>query len=212
MKRTVLLGLLIVSLTGCGGSGEAGKVAVIARSESQAEGATCDKVRDDAVSGQLVGLYSCTLTGVPPQYRPAGSFDNPTLHYCFGFANNTGVNMTQRFGLTCKQSEGVQSEAVVHVYFCTADTCAREATQAQINAVSLRASESSLVGKVIFVSKEEALAILRRKHPEEVKLLPSNPLPDTLTVIPNHPEDVEQVAALFSADPAPGIDKVDYSR
>jgi cell division protein FtsX len=53
---------------------------------------------------------------------------------------------------------------------------------------------------------------LRRKHPEEVKLLPSNPFPDRLTVAPKHPEDVAEVAALFEADPSLGIDKVDYSR
>jgi len=109
---------------------------VVARSESHAEGATCDKVRDDAVGEQLVGLYSCTLTGVPPQYRPAGSFDNPTLHYCFGFANDTGVNVTLRFGSTCRQSGAPQSEAVVRVYFCTADTCARAATKKQMGVLT----------------------------------------------------------------------------
>ena len=107
---------------------------------------------------------------------------------------------------------GVQSEAVVYIYFCTADTCAKEATQAQINAVSQRASESPLVGKVVFISKEEALAILRRKYPEEVKALPSNPFPDRLTVAPKHPEDVGQVAGLFRADPAHGIDRINYGR
>jgi hypothetical protein len=107
---------------------------------------------------------------------------------------------------------GVQSEAVVYIYFCTADTCAKEATQAQINAVSRRASDSPLVEKVVFISKEEALAILRRKYPEEVKALPSNPFPDRLTVVPKHQEDVKQVAALFSADPAYGIDRINYSR
>jgi hypothetical protein len=88
----------------------------------------------------------------------------------------------------------------------------KEATQAQISAVSRRASESPLVEKVVFISKEEALAILRRKHPEEVKLLPSNPLPDRLTVFPKKPEDLEKVAGLFGADPAHGIYRINYGR
>jgi cell division protein FtsX len=105
----------------------------------------------------------------------------------------------------------VQSD-FVHIYFCTTNTCAKEATQAQINAVSRRASESPLVEKVVFISKEETLADLRRQYPEEVKALPSNPFPDRLTVVPKHPEDLGQVAALFSADPAHGIDRINYGR
>jgi cell division protein FtsX len=127
---------------------------------------------------------------------------------CGASAKTTAVPAT----VTVTTTASVQSEAFVHIYFCTTDTCAKEATQAQISAVSRRASESPLVEKVVFISKEEALAILRRKHPEEVKLLPSNPLPDRLTVFPKHSDDVEKVAALFTADPAVGIFRVDYGR
>jgi hypothetical protein len=101
------LPLLLVAgaflLAGCGGSGDSGKVALIARSESQAKGGACDKVRDDAVNGRIVALYSCTLTGVPPAYRLVGSFDNPTQHFCFGYANDTGVNLTQTYGASCRR-------------------------------------------------------------------------------------------------------------
>jgi cell division transport system permease protein len=111
-------------------------------------------------------------------------------------------------------SDHVKRELVVHVYFCTDDTCAREATTAQMNAVTRLAGESSLVKNagVDFVSKQEALDIMRRKHPEEVGALPSNPFPNALTVTPKHGDDVEKVAALFRADPALGIDKVDYGK
>jgi cell division protein FtsX len=78
--------------------------------------------------------------------------------------------------------------------------------------VSRRASESPLVEKVVFISKEETLADLRRQYPEEVKQLPSNPFPDRLTVVPKHPEDLGQIAALFRRDPAVGIDKINYHR
>ena len=107
---------------------------------------------------------------------------------------------------------GVQGEAFVYIYFCIPVTCAKEATPAQINATSRRALASPLVERVVFVSREQALEAIRKKHPEEVQALPSNPFPDRLTVIPKNPKDGERVAALFSADPAHGIDKIDYGR
>jgi cell division protein FtsX len=105
-----------------------------------------------------------------------------------------------------------ENGAAVYIYFCTTDTCAKEATQAQISAVSRRASESPLVEKVVFISKEEALAILRRKHPEEVKLLPSNPLPDRLTVFPRNQRTWKRSRPPFGADPAHGIYRINYGR
>ena len=109
-------------------------------------------------------------------------------------------------------SNHVKRELVVHVYYCTNDTCANEATVTQMNRIANRASESPLVKRVIPVSKEEALAQMKKKHPEEVAALPSNPFPNALTVVPKSGDDVAKVAALFSANPALGIDKVDYGK
>ena len=109
-------------------------------------------------------------------------------------------------------SNHVKRELVVHVYYCTSDTCANEATSDQMNRVANLASSSSLVKRVVPVSKEEALAIMKKKHPEEVGALPSNPFPNALTVIPKRGDDVEKVAKLFRADPRLGIDKVDYGK
>ncbi|MDX6408463.1 MAG: cell division transport system permease protein [Gaiellaceae bacterium] len=109
-------------------------------------------------------------------------------------------------------SNHVKRELVVHVYYCTSDTCAKEASTKQMNAVANIASSSSLVKTVVPVSKEQALAQMKKKHPEEVKALPNNPFPNALTVIPKRGEDVEKVAALFTASPAVGIDKVDYGK
>jgi cell division transport system permease protein len=109
-------------------------------------------------------------------------------------------------------SNHVKRELVVHVYYCTSDTCAKEATSDQMNRVANLASSSPLVKRVVPVSKEEALALMRKKHPEEVGALPSNPFPDALTVIPKRGDDVEKVATLFQADPRLGIDKVDYGK
>jgi cell division transport system permease protein len=109
-------------------------------------------------------------------------------------------------------SNHVKRELVVHVYYCTNDTCATEATTKQMNDVARLASQSPLVKRVDFVSKREALAEMKKKHPEEVGALPTNPFPNALTVVPKKGDDVEKVAALFSADPALGVDKVDYGK
>jgi cell division transport system permease protein len=109
-------------------------------------------------------------------------------------------------------SNHVKRELVVHVYYCTNDTCAKEATTKQMNDIARIASQSPLVKNVDFVSKREALQQMKRKHPEEVGALPTNPFPNALTVIPKQGDDVEKVAALFSANPALGIDKVDYGK
>jgi cell division transport system permease protein len=113
-------------------------------------------------------------------------------------------------------SDHVKKELVVKVYFCTsADTrhgCTKDATQAQMNAVARTATSNPLVKNVAFVSKEKALERERKKYPEEYKFLPANPLPDALTVVPRHGDDIDRVAALFREDARAGIANVDYGR
>jgi cell division transport system permease protein len=109
-------------------------------------------------------------------------------------------------------SNHVKRELVVHVYYCTSDTCAKEATTKQMNEAARVATASPLVKSVVFVSKADALRIMQQKHPEEVGSLPTNPFPNALTIIPKRGEDVEKVAALFQATPSVGIDKVDYGK
>jgi cell division transport system permease protein len=109
-------------------------------------------------------------------------------------------------------SNHVKRELVVHVYYCTNDTCAKEASAKQMNDIARMASDSPLVKRVVFVSKQDALAQMKAKHPEEVAALPTNPFPNALTVVPKSGDDVAKVAALFNANPALGIDKVDYGK
>ncbi len=109
-------------------------------------------------------------------------------------------------------SDHVKRELVVHVYYCTPDTCAKEATQPQMDAVARIATSSPLVKDVVFVSKARALQLMKQKHPEEVSQLPTNPFPNALTVVPKRGDDIEKVAALFKASPTVGIDKVDYGK
>jgi cell division transport system permease protein len=110
-------------------------------------------------------------------------------------------------------SNHVKRELVVHVYYCTTDTCPKDATQQQMDRVAnIATSNSALVKKVTFVSKQQAFDSMKLKHPEEVSQLPTNPFPNALTVVPKDPDKIAQVAALFKADPALGIDKVDYGK
>jgi cell division transport system permease protein len=110
-------------------------------------------------------------------------------------------------------SNHVKRELVVHVYYCTSDTCAKEATQKQMDRVAnIATSNPSLVKNVDFVSKQDALDSMRKKHPEEVSALPGNPFPNALTVVPKNADNIEKVAALFSAEPSLGVDKVDYGK
>ena len=98
-------------------------------------------------------------------------------------------------------SNHVKRELVVHVYYCTSDTCAKDATTAQMNEVARIATASPLVKNVVFVSKADALRIMKQKHPEEVAALPTNPFPNALTVIPKRGEDVEKVVAALPGKP-----------
>jgi cell division transport system permease protein len=109
-------------------------------------------------------------------------------------------------------SNHVKKELVVHVFFCTNDTCAKEASAKQMNQVARLASGSALVKRVDFVSKQDALAQMKQKHPEEVSQLPTNPFPNGLTVVPKQGDDVDQVAALFQSTPGNGIEKIDYGK
>jgi cell division transport system permease protein len=109
-------------------------------------------------------------------------------------------------------SNHVKRELVVHVYYCTPDTCAAQATQREMDRVANIATASPLVKRINFVSKKQALDSMRKKHPEEVSALPGNPFPNALTVVPKNADNIEKVATLFQATPGSGIDKVDYGK
>ena len=109
-------------------------------------------------------------------------------------------------------SNHVKKELVVHVYYCTSDTCAKEATPKQMNGVARLASASPLVKNVVFISKQQALVDQRKKFPDAYNLLPTNPLPNQLKVIPKRGDDIDKVANLFHADSTLGIQKVDYGK
>jgi cell division transport system permease protein len=111
-------------------------------------------------------------------------------------------------------SNHVKKELVVHVYFCTTLSCGENATEAQEEKIGnlIAAFPEVKSNGVRFVSKEEALRIMRKQNPELTRGLPSNPLPDSWEVIPKRGEDVEAIAAKIPTGPGTGIEKVNYGK
>jgi cell division protein FtsX len=73
--------------------------------------------------------------------------------------------------------------------------------------VRLRGRED--VYSVRFVSKEEALRIMERRHPDAVAILPSNPLPDSLRVRAVKGASLARIAAAVHPRRA-GVHDVNY--
>jgi cell division transport system permease protein len=84
----------------------------------------------------------------------------------------------------------------------------------QVGAVQryLEADPRIKEGGVKFVSKAEALEIMRERSPELVKDLTYNPLPDAFEIQPKQAEDVELIAADLRAQQFAGVEKIDYGR
>jgi cell division transport system permease protein len=67
------------------------------------------------------------------------------------------------------------------------------ATQPDIQRVRRLIESTPNVGKVVYVSKEQAYGEERKRNPEAYDLLGSNPLPDTFRVTPTRPDDITSV-------------------
>jgi cell division transport system permease protein len=102
-----------------------------------------------------------------------------------------------------------KEKLVVKVFFCTQDTCEREATSAQINAVRAQLDSDSRVKRYEFVSKQKALEIMKKQQPAMVDTLISNPLPNSFTVTPVKGEYTREIAQSFTPPPA-GVEKATY--
>lgn len=101
-------------------------------------------------------------------------------------------------------TDNVKKDVIVKVFFD------QDAEAAQINAVRNRLVRMPEVGRVAYVSADDALAEMRRKFPELTKNLASNPLPPSFRVTPKKAEDVKLIAQGLQPLPA-GVDKVDYA-
>jgi cell division transport system permease protein len=110
-------------------------------------------------------------------------------------------------------SDKVKRELVVKVFFCTENTCPGGAvSERQINRVRLSLESNPLVKEVKFVSKDDALAKMKKQSPDLVKGLSYNPLPDAEEVIPKRAEYVQRIAENLRNPRPPGVEKIDYGQ
>lgn len=105
----------------------------------------------------------------------------------------------------------VKRQLVVNVYFCTQNTCDAEVSRAQIDSVRQKIVAMPEVKDVKFISKEDALAIMKERNPDLVQNLASNPLPPSYQVTPHRGEDVAAIAQRLEPVPG-GVEKVNYGK
>ena len=106
---------------------------------------------------------------------------------------------------TVSWSNHVKKQLVVKVYFMPS------ATTQQKNDLARKLQQSRYVapGGVKYISKSEAFAQMKKRYPELVKNLTSNPLPDSLDVTPDKAEDVDLLyASMVTPTKPPGVGKV----
>jgi cell division transport system permease protein len=105
---------------------------------------------------------------------------------------------------TVSWSNHVKKQLVVKVYFMPS------ATTQQKNNLARKLQQSRYVapGGVKYISKSEAFAQMKKRYPELVKNLTSNPLPDSLDVTPDKAEDVDLLYASMVTPKPPGVGKV----
>jgi cell division transport system permease protein len=107
---------------------------------------------------------------------------------------------------TVSWSNHVKKQLVVKVYFQP------NATTAQKNDVANMLQQKQYVlapNGIKYVSKEQAFAQMKKRYPELVKNLTSNPLPDSLEVQPDRAEDVDKLYDSITLPSKPeGVQKV----
>jgi cell division transport system permease protein len=85
---------------------------------------------------------------------------------------------------TTGAANDVRNRVLVNVYLKT------DATQADVTRVNgLLHDKVAHVGKVQYLSKQQALAEQKQRYPEAYQLLGSNPLPDTFRITPDNPDN-----------------------
>ena len=106
-------------------------------------------------------------------------------------------------------SDQAKEKLLTKVYMCAPVTCKQgEVTEQQLNDTRAFLLKLPEVKSVRFVSKEEALAIMKKRTPAIVQSLPSNPLPHAFQVTPKRAEDVKALSQKIRDANLPGIQKV----
>jgi cell division transport system permease protein len=108
---------------------------------------------------------------------------------------------------TVSWSNHVKRELVVKVYF------APDATSAEKTTLARQLEQNQYVkhgpGGIVYVSRQQALAKMKKEYPDLVRDLASNPLPDSLNVTPDHGENVDHLYQSITKPKLPaGVSKV----
>jgi len=104
----------------------------------------------------------------------------------------------------------LKDQLAVRVYFCTSSTCPQEASAADENALAKRFNGDSRIKNIIPVSKEEALALMKKREPKAVEVLPANPFPDALKIYPKSGDLTPKIGKEIQDANLPGVQTVDW--
>jgi cell division transport system permease protein len=110
-------------------------------------------------------------------------------------------------------SDDKKRELAVHVFFCDGPPeCTAAATPRQINGVRVFLESDDRVKEdgITFITKEQALAIQRKRTPELTENLVRNPLPPSFDIVPKRGEDTEAIALAIRNADLPGVHVVRY--
>jgi cell division transport system permease protein len=105
-------------------------------------------------------------------------------------------------------SDDKKRELAVHVFIKD------EATQKQINQlrIAIESDERVKSDGVTFISKAEALEIMRKRSPELTENLASNPLPASFDVVPARGEDTEAIARALQNGKLAAIEDIRWGK
>jgi len=105
-------------------------------------------------------------------------------------------------------SDDKKRELAVHVFIRD------ESTPKQVNAlrVLLETDERVKQGGITYISKAEALAIMKKRSPELTRNLASNPLPASFDVLPRRGEDTESIARAVQGSKLAAVEEVRWGK
>jgi cell division transport system permease protein len=105
-------------------------------------------------------------------------------------------------------SDAKKKELAVHVFVKD------ESTNKQINQLRELLESDTRVkpGGVTFITKAQALQIMRKRAPELTENLASNPLPASFDVVPNRGEDTEGIALAVQNAKLQAVEKVTWGK
>jgi cell division transport system permease protein len=92
----------------------------------------------------------------------------------------------------------VRGKVIADVYLKT------DAKQADIDRVDRLLKSEPMIGKVVFISKDQAYATEKKRNPKAYELLGSNPLPDTFRITPTNPDDIGKIRDALAPEAAGG--------